>query len=333
MPAGRGGSTIISPLPFPLPGPTGPTLPIFTETPGPPNSEGTLAAAALSQGLPRDRETATPGATATPVPAEISSLPGFASVPSRLVKRIMSKEYIDMTEMLPETWRLEMLAASGCCPHAKRPRRGMITDILVWADCYASMAAILSSAYPEKAPHLLAHFRTVVRAARNFEGVAWATYDAVCRRQAANRGSLDWGAIDNTLYSEAFTGRARVVPRCNYCLDDTHASHECSFAPVPASGNQPAAWGATSDLRRAASRPIQPTRADRRLPRTSAAYSMQICAASSIANTHTFVAVAASLTRQWTVTGPTAALGPAHHHRHHAPDGNRTGTRHACVLQ
>ena len=238
MPAGRGGSTIISPLPFPLPGPTGPTLPIFTETPGPPNSEGTLATAALSQGLSRDRETATPSAAATPVPAEISSLPGFASVPSRLVKRIMSKEYIDMTEMLPETWRLEMSAASGCCPHAKRPRRGMITDILVWADCYASMAAILSSAYPEKAPHLLAHFRTVVRAARNFEGVAWATYDAVCRRQAANRGSLDWGAIDNTLYSEAFTGRARVVPRCSYCLDDTHASHECSFAPVPASASR-----------------------------------------------------------------------------------------------
>ena len=161
-----------------------------------------------------------------------------------------------MTEMLPETWRLEMSAASGCCPHAKHPRRGMITDILVWVDCYASMAAILSSAYPEKAPHLLAHFRTVVRAAG-----AWATYDAVCRRQAANRGSLDWGAIDNTLYSEAFTGRARVVPRCSYCLDDTHASHECSFAPVPASGNQPTAWGATSDLRRAASRPIQPARA------------------------------------------------------------------------
>ena len=122
--------------------------------------------------------------------------------------------------MLPETWRLEMLAASGCCPHAKRPRRGMITDILVWADCYASMAAILSSAYPEKAPHLLAHFRTVVRAARNFEGVAWATYDAVCRRQAANRGSLEH-ALQRGLHRpspccaplQLLSGRHTCLPR------------------------------------------------------------------------------------------------------------------------
>ena len=311
----KGGQHDHFPLPFPLPGPTSPALPLFTEIPGPLDTEGTLAAVALSQGQPRDREaatpgtatpcTVTPGTAAPPILAEISSLPGFASVPSRLVKRILAKEYIDMTEMLPETWRLEMSAASGCCPHAKRPRRGMITDILVWADCYASMAAILSSAYPEKAPHPLAHFHTVVRAARNFEGVAWATYDAVCRRQAANHGSLDWGAINNTLYSEAFTGRARVVPRCSYCLDDTHASHECSFAPVPASGNQPTAWDTTSDLRRAASRPpfsLPAQHPDQRLLRTSAAYSMRICAASSVANTPTSVAVAASRTRQRTVT-------------------------------
>ncbi len=51
------------------------------------------------------------------------------------------------------------------------------------------------------------------------------------RRQAANRQSLDWGEIDAALYNEAFTGRAKLIPRCRYCLDDTHSSKECAVAP------------------------------------------------------------------------------------------------------
>ena len=45
---------------------------------------------------------------------------------------------------------------------------------------------------------------------------------------AANRGSLDWGHVDAALYNEAFAGRAKQIPRCRYCLADTH------FPGVPA---------------------------------------------------------------------------------------------------
>ena len=93
------------------------------------------------------------------------------------------------------------------------------------------MASILSRAFPNKAPHFLAHLKTVVKAARNFEGTTWATYDMVIRRQAANRGSLDWSVVDSAAYNEAFTGRARLIPWCSYCLADTHAAHECFYAP------------------------------------------------------------------------------------------------------
>lgn len=109
---------------------------------------------------------------------------------------MISKEFIDMWEMLPETWRMEVAERSGCCPHSKRHKWGMVTDILVWTECYASMASILSQAFPDMAPHFLAHFKTVVKAVQNFEGTAWATYDMVARRQAANCSSLDWGVVD-----------------------------------------------------------------------------------------------------------------------------------------
>lgn len=57
-----------------------------------------------------------------------------------------------------------------------------MTDILVWTKCYATMAAVLAAAFPEKAPHVFAHLRTVVKAAHNFEATVWASYDMVVRR-------------------------------------------------------------------------------------------------------------------------------------------------------
>jgi hypothetical protein len=105
----------------------------------------------------------------------------------------------------------------------------------MWTECYATLAAILSSAYPDKAPHFFAYLRTIIKASRTFESCAWATYGMAFRRQAANRGSLDWGVVDDALYSEAFAGRAKVIPCCRYCLADTHASPECPHSPADTS--------------------------------------------------------------------------------------------------
>ena len=73
-----------------------------------------------------------------------------------------------------------------------------------------------------------------------------ASHDAAFRRQAANRKSLDWAVIDPTIYNEAFTGRAKSLPRCRYCLAETHDSKDCQYAPgdEPPPSNFPrAAWG------------------------------------------------------------------------------------------
>lgn len=42
------------------------------------------------------------------------------------------------------------------------------------------------------------------------------------------------GLVENTTYSEASTGRARLIPRCACCLGGTHASNECAYAPASA---------------------------------------------------------------------------------------------------
>ena len=91
--------------------------------------------------------------------------------------------------------------------------------------------AVLTTKHTNKAPQFMGYLQTIVRASHNLEGSAWATYDAAYRRQAANRRSLDWAVIDPTIYNEAFTGRAKPLSRCRYCLADTHEARDCSYAP------------------------------------------------------------------------------------------------------
>ena len=77
----------------------------------------------------------------------------------------------------------------------------------------------------------MAYLRTITRASRNFEGAGWASYDMAFSHQVANQCSLDWGVIDSALYNEAFTGQVRLIPRCRFCLADSHYSRECTFGP------------------------------------------------------------------------------------------------------
>ena len=59
------------------------------------------------------------GASTTPevVPSAsqiIGAVPCFATVPPKLIHKITSRECVDMSELLPETWRLDE-AQGGCC--------------------------------------------------------------------------------------------------------------------------------------------------------------------------------------------------------------------------
>ena len=94
--------------------------------------------------------------TAFPVIPSIGSdhqAPYPQDIPPKVVKKILNLEYVDMAELLPECWGTEE-PESLCCSSqlSKTSRRGPITDILVWLDCYASLVAVLCSAHPHKFP-------------------------------------------------------------------------------------------------------------------------------------------------------------------------------------
>ena len=87
-----------------------------------------------------------------------------------------------MWELLPETWHLDTTSIN-CC-HDRHPRRGFVTDNSLRIECFATLAAVLSICYPDKAPQFM---RTIVCASWNFEGPAWATYDMAGGKTAIPR--------------------------------------------------------------------------------------------------------------------------------------------------
>ena len=146
-----------------------------------------------------------------------------ASLSTRVVKRILELEFVDMAEVtvddkIPTGW-------------SQAPPRLPITDISQWVERFSLMAAVLVTRFPEKAPELWAYQATIVRAQRNYEGNRWVSYDRQYRREALARKDLNWSITDSRLYNEAFTGRARAIPRCAYCLQDDHGSTACPRNP------------------------------------------------------------------------------------------------------
>ena len=156
-------------------------------------------------------------------------------IPPRLSKKILDLEFIEMSELLPDTWNIQE-EERGCCSR-RTTRRGPVTDILVWLECFAALVAVLSTKYPDKVTHFMTYQRTILKAQRCFVGDGWVTYDSTYRRAFAASKSLDWGLIDFSLYNETFTGRARAIVRCRYCLSEHHDSKE--FADAPVDDNRP----------------------------------------------------------------------------------------------
>ena len=162
-----------------------------------------------------------------------------------------------MSDLIPDSWRQDE-GESQCCSQPRRSnRKGPVTDILLWLECYSSLVAVLASRYPSKVGHFMAYQKTIIKAQRSFIGEGWVIYDTCFRRKAANVKSLDWGEVDLTLYNETFVGRAKIVSRCNHCLSELHPSSECLYAPADPT-QEGASWSsrALTKPSRQAGRPV-----------------------------------------------------------------------------
>ena len=148
-----------------------------------------------------------------------------AVLPPKVAKKILDLEYVEMSE----------ISLDDAPPHTPGqpplPARPPIQNISVWVERFSVMAALLATRFPHKAAELFAYQASIVRAERNFDDGRWVAYDRCFRREALAQKNLDWSIPNARLYNEAFTGRARTVPRCSFCLQEDHAAQACPRNP------------------------------------------------------------------------------------------------------
>lgn len=153
-----------------------------------------------------------------------------ASLPPKVVKRILNLEFVEISDLRADIWVEEPPPVES----ARRPTtKPLVTDIKVWLECFGRMAAILTTRFPEKGPEFWAYQSTILRAAHNYEGGSWVAYDRQYRRDMLARKDLNWSMTNARLYNEAFTGRAKAIPWCPHCLGEDNAAAHCLHNPHP----------------------------------------------------------------------------------------------------
>ena len=233
------------------------TLPVLPRAsgihvPAPPSSAALLgpppvAAAAPPPAVPQVTHMVQPGAAPAILQGGLSMGESRAPLPGKLVQKNCELRYIEMSELLPdrESWLLEDGAGSPSSLQFRR-RKGPVTDILQWVQCYATLTSMLAMQYPQKVPELMAYLATIVKCHTEFEGPAWVLYDRAFQRQAEVSRDLNWSRVNPSLFNLCFTGSyytatLSALHRAEVCPDGACA---VQLSPPAASGFS--CWPGTS---------------------------------------------------------------------------------------
>ena len=152
---------------------------------------------------------------------------GLLRVPEKLTQNIIRLEFIEMRDLMPETWLMEEEDSRKNTLSFPQERAAPVMDILQWLQCFAAMVGVLSRVYPTMVLEFMSYQTTIIKCARDFHGPAWAQYDRAYRHQMAQMKDLRWSRLNPMLYSLCFAGKAKCLVVCAHCLSDSHATDQC----------------------------------------------------------------------------------------------------------
>ena len=145
--------------------------------------------------------------------------PGRAPIPAKLVSKILSHQYFELSELLPENLDEPIsdttsfaIEGSTIIPVSKsaRPKKQNL-DILSWVECFNSYVSVIATFQPHRARDLLAYMALIIRTAKRFGGRAWFNYDRAFRREAEVNNLQDWSIMRTDLYN-FYTSALNCVP-------------------------------------------------------------------------------------------------------------------------
>jgi hypothetical protein len=123
---------------------------------------------------------------------------GLPSIPADLLQRIRKKQYVELTEFLPER-----IQESFLFPDGKKRKLQPIDKFLDWVLAFCTFSQALAASSPHLAADLLTFVGTVARLARDHPGSAWASYEQAARAKAVANPEFHWNKLDQELWALA----------------------------------------------------------------------------------------------------------------------------------
>ena len=157
-------------------------------------------------------------------------------VPAKLVRKILSGDFVDMAELLKDNMEAERRRhASEADPTqghlGQPPTRREVPDLMSWLQCFSLYAAVVCNKYPEKAREMWAYQALMISEFRRCGGRGWQLYDTAFRQHAASLELTDFSKINQGLYATTFLAYGGKGQFCHSCMLSDHTVEECALHP------------------------------------------------------------------------------------------------------
>ena len=211
---------------LPQPTVTLPLLPPSSST-GPGRGPGDLIPSTMASGL-----------TVPPFAADSTGMilsPALQPIPARLVRRILSTEFVEMRDLLSDNVSLyEQLESihgplhNAAFPGPMRARMREVPSLLSWVFCFAAYVAVRTSDPTTR--DMLAYMQLITREGLRHGGRGWQDYDRSFRRQVAIDPSLRWNTLLPDLQASTVLGQGGGGGSyCSLCRGVDHTAARCAL--------------------------------------------------------------------------------------------------------
>ena len=144
------------------------------------------------------------------------------AVPPKLVERIESGAFVEMSDLLPEHLGQAALEEDS----KSKSRHHPVSTITQWLQCFAVYTAVIARKHPGRVIDLMGYQILIIEAHHEYRNDSWLNYDRRFRLRVAAQPGRSWAAIDSTIWNLAFAGQAKAT-QCNHCFSFAHCTSRC----------------------------------------------------------------------------------------------------------
>lgn len=164
--------------------------------------------------------------------------PALQPIPARLVRRILSGDFVEMRDLLIDNITLhdQLEAVQGPLnltpiPGALRPRLREVPSLISWVFCFLAYIAVRTSDHAAR--DMLAYCRLIIREGLRHGGNGWRDYDRCFRSQAAIDRSQRWNVLLSDFHAATIISqRTSGGVCCSLCRGFDHTSSQCALSFV-----------------------------------------------------------------------------------------------------